>query len=974
MENRRRGWLARWATVALAATLSMTFGSNLRSQTQTGQIGGTVRSADTAALPGVTVTVSSPALQGTRSAVSDGDGRYTIPGLPPGAYAVEFALSGFSTVKKSVTVPLGGLAEADAELSVQAFEETITVTAPDEASILTTPEVATTLKYEDTVDKLSIGRTLNAIADLAPGITDNSPNLGQVTISGAFAYDNVFLLNGVDINDNLFGATNDLFIEDAIQETTVHTSGISAEYGRFSGGVISAVTKSGGNTFTGSFRTDFTNPSWRSKTLFQEQGDAELVDTTNKVYTGTLGGPILRDKLWFFGAYRREDASENRNLSVTGRPYEFKERNRRYEGKLTGQIAPNHTLQANYIRTEADFTDAPSINREFSIDDKTLVNPSNPTDLIVGRYDGVLSPHLFLEAQFSRKTFKFVDSGGTGSDIARNSPILALGLSDVPQFSHYNAPYFDAGDPEERNNRQFSAALSYFASTGVGRHDIKVGGEHYTSTNTGGNSQSPTGYVFDADPLFLNGTVQRDANGNVIPVFTPGANLLETYLAVRGARIDVKTLSFYLNDRWQLDRHWTFNLGVRGERHSTKSSQGAVASISSTSIAPRLGTTFDVKGDGRWILQGTYGHYAGKASEIQFGANTNVGNPNFLLGVYTGPQGQGVDFAPGFDPDNYETVFGSFPVSNVFVDSGLNTPTTKEWTLSAGTRLGNTGEIKAVYVNRHLTDAIEDFITLDGGTTQVIENGIDFGTFDNIHIRNSDLNERRYQALLLTGQYQVTPSFTVGGNWTVQLKNEANFEGEARNNPASPSLLGDNPEVFTAERTFPIGRTDDFQRHKARLWSIYNFQLGRGGVLSLGGLFRLDSGLAFSHAASNVALSDIQVARGAGYANLPSAQPLFFGGRGTGTFEGSTLFDFTVNYELPIYKTARPFVKLELRNAFNQQPLIAFNTTISPDPNSPLDASGLPTGFIRGPLFGRVTSNSDSPIPREFLASVGFRF
>src|SRR5690606_34972115 len=108
---------------------------------------------------------------------------------------------------------------------------------------------------QEEVEALATSRTLSGIAALAPGVTDNAPNAssGQVVISGAFAFDNMFMVNGVDVNDNVFGNPQSLFIEDAIAETQVLTSGITAEYGRFSGGVINAVTKSGGNVFSGSY-------------------------------------------------------------------------------------------------------------------------------------------------------------------------------------------------------------------------------------------------------------------------------------------------------------------------------------------------------------------------------------------------------------------------------------------------------------------------------------------------------------------------------------------------------------------------------------------------------------------------------------------------------------------------------------------------------------------------------------------------
>src|SRR4029079_3369258 len=130
------------------------------------------------------------------------------------------------------------------------------------------------------------------------------PNTNQLSINGAFAYDNVFLINGIDINDNLFGSPQRLFIEDAIQETQVLTSGISAEYGRFTGGVVNAITRSGGNAFSGSFRTNFLNPSWTDETPFEKDRNIKRLDKLQRTYEATFGGPILRDRLWFFTAGR----------------------------------------------------------------------------------------------------------------------------------------------------------------------------------------------------------------------------------------------------------------------------------------------------------------------------------------------------------------------------------------------------------------------------------------------------------------------------------------------------------------------------------------------------------------------------------------------------------------------------------------------------------------------------------------------
>jgi hypothetical protein len=975
-------WVGAIAAVALALGVASAFAQG----TQTGVITGEVTSSDGQPLPGVVVTLSSPALLGERTATTDASGAYLFRGLSPGDYKLAYALSGFASLQRSIDVPLGQTVVVPASMSVAAVEETVQVIG-ESSSILTETQVATNYKYEEVVDKLAMNRNLAAIAELAPGLTDNGPNIGQITIGGAFAYDNVFLLNGVDINDNLFGTANQLFVEDALQEISIMTSGISAEYGRFSGGVINAVTKSGGNDFSGSFRTEVTNPAWQDESRVEKDAIAAgrgkpHVDDTNFLYSATLGGPVVKDRLWFFGAARKEDSSEARALSIFGTGYTFGTANRRYEGKLTGRIAENHNLSANYIKVTNENTNLASINTTLSIDDKTLVDRQTPNSLFVARYDGTLSPQLFVEARYSQKKFGFRNTGGTSTDIL-DSPFRALGLAGIPQDSHYNAPYFSSLDPEDRNNRQYAAALSYFLSTGnLGRHDLKFGGERYTSTRTGGNSQSASGYVFFADPVMSGGRPVVDPNGFIVPNFQTGVSRIVNFISLPGAQINLNTLSLFLNDRWQLDDHWTFNLGLRMERHSTDATQAGITSIKSSAFVPRLGATFDVKGDGKWIVQATYGHYSGKASETQFADNTNVGTPSNVTYQYRGPAGQGVDFAPGFDLANYVIIGGGFPIRNIFLEDDLNTPITKEWTLQAGTRLGNKGEFKAVYTNRRTTNFLEDFITLDLGKTTVVENGRDFGTFDNVLIHNTnDIPERSYQGLLFLANYRILDNWQAGAHWTVQLKNEGNFEGEAANQPGNYSIIGDRPEFYSAERHFPTGKTDDYQQHKLRLFSTYDLGLGRAGTVTLGGLYRYDSPQVYSLSAANVPISSIQRSRDPGYARPPTTQTLFFGGRGSAEFEASHLVDFSLFYDVPVYRDLRPFIKAELRNAFNKQPLIGFNTTISAKNGAtdPKDDLGLPTDYTKGSLFGTPVNNHTAtaphvPFPQEFRFSIGFRF
>ena len=179
-----------------------------------------------------------------------------------------FELSGFATVKRDTNVALGLVVDQNVTMRAAGLAETVQVVAETPAPIAT-PIIGTNIKHDE-VEALATPRTLQGIATLAPSVSENTPNGGQLAINGAFAFDNIFMVNGVDVNDNLFANPQNLFIEDAIEETQVLTSGISAEYGRFSGGVVNAITKSGGNRFSGSGRVNFLNPAWTDETPFEK--------------------------------------------------------------------------------------------------------------------------------------------------------------------------------------------------------------------------------------------------------------------------------------------------------------------------------------------------------------------------------------------------------------------------------------------------------------------------------------------------------------------------------------------------------------------------------------------------------------------------------------------------------------------------------------------------------------------------------
>jgi outer membrane receptor protein involved in Fe transport len=947
---------------------------------QTGTLTGTVKSTDGVALADAAVVATSPALQGERTAVTDVHGLYSLPSLPPGTYTVRFAKEGLSPAELTALLPLGATAKVDAMLSIAQVTETVLVEGVSPPAVTSTQTSANITAGD--VNVLPMGRTPYLIAELMPGLTTNTPSPNQLTISGGFAYDNVFLVDGVDVNDNLIGSMNDLYIEDAVGEVQVLTSGVTAEYGRFSGGVVNVITKSGSNMFAGSYRSTFTRPSWSKETPFESANNIERgKPTTANPYLNnklsyfsevTGGGPLSKDRVWFFAAARFENSSTFGTMPATAVPYTKTNDSKRYEGKLTGTLHQGHTLQGSFIDNRVHRGNEPVLS--FSIDKAALISPSVPNRLGVVNYNAALTQRMLLSAQYSQKDWATEGVGGTSTNIL-DSPFLTR---TGTQFQ-YNAPYFDASDPEQRNNRQLTASVTYFAtSRRFGSHELKSGFENFVDQRVGANAQSSTGYVFLADFLMSGGAPVQDADGHPIPLFVPGTTRVQRWIPHRGAEFNQSTTSAYVQDRWVVSPQLTLNLGMRFEHAASDATTGQT-SPGLSRIVPRVGAAYDLNGNGDTVLQATFSQYSGKYNATQFSRNTNVGNSDRYTMVYAGPAGQGRTFAPGFDTNNYAgVVAGTFPALNVQFADDLSSPVTTEYTFGVARMFGARSYAKAVFVQRKTSNFIEEFIQFANGRTPIVVNGATLGQLDNIVYDNSDEMRREYQALQFMGQHRLMNALSINGHWTVQLKNDGNFEGESPN--PTGSVYGDYPEMLSLARSAPEGHLDDFQRSKVRVWADYRAGLGRFGSITVAPIYRYNSGRTYSLILNGQALSTVQAARNPGYAGAPTQQ-VFIGERGSQSFKGFALLDVAVTYAVPVWKSAQPWIKFESFNLMNNQKLIAWDTTISADAASARDEFGLPTGYVQGARFGQGTSNAHYPTPRAgldggrmFDVAVGFRF
>jgi len=465
-------------------------------------------------------------------------------------------------------------------------------------------------------------------------------------------------------------------------------------------------------------------------------------------------------------------------------------------------------------------------------------------------------------------------------------------------------------------------------------------------------------------------------------------------IRARGARIDLTTTSFFINDNWAFNDHLSFNLGVRGEMVTGEAMPGDITTVDTRAIVPRLAASYDPLGNGRFSVQATYSHYSGKYSEAQFAENTNVGKPSLLYGFYVGPTHECPGLpnvtagdCPGLDPANYATFYGSFPTQNVFADDRLNSPVTKEFTLSTGAALGTRGYAQMTYVRRRAGSFVEDYQDLTTGTTTLTdpETGDEYGTFTNQVFANpgdrgdaANVLRRNYDGLQLESRYQMFDDLLLNGSITIQLRNEGNFDGENTNQPGVSSVYGDWPEITPANRFYPWGRLDDYQKHRVRVWGIYTLRMGFLGDLDVGGFWRYDSAENYSLASSNFRVSPEQQAilDELGYVDGPTTRTLYYttAGRGSELYNGFSRFDLSLHYDIPVWRNFRPWLKFEMYNVTNNDKLVFFNTTIRHDASGPRDTLGIPTTYTEGSRFGEATSAGHYPSARSFVVSSGFRF
>lgn len=296
---------------ALMVALLMTW--PVAAQEQRGTIQGQIKDSSGAALPGVNVTVKGSALPSGASSVSDGEGYYRFPGLPPGRYEVQADLAGFTSGKAvDVEVNLGQIKTIDLALSIGGVAETVQVSAESPLIDIKQNSAGANIAKEF-IEKIPKGRDFTSIVTVAPGANFET-KAGGISIDGASGAENVYVVDGINTTSIRTGQSAKGLLVDFVEEVQVKSSGYNAEFGGAMGGVINVITKSGSNNFHGDFGSYYSSNDLNGKvrpTLRLNPTNTTIAeyitypdDDLKRIEPGgTIGGPVLKNKAWFFAGY-----------------------------------------------------------------------------------------------------------------------------------------------------------------------------------------------------------------------------------------------------------------------------------------------------------------------------------------------------------------------------------------------------------------------------------------------------------------------------------------------------------------------------------------------------------------------------------------------------------------------------------------------------------------------------------------------
>ncbi len=713
----------------------------LAAQEQTASIQGTVTDQSGGALPGVTVEAVST--KGVRlTTQTDSAGSYRFPAVPPGTYTVTATLAGLEPgVVRNMDVRVGVSPRADITLRVAALAEAVTVTAEAPLVDVTSSATTTELSSEE-FEQLPKGRDFSTVITQAASANfetkQGAGGSGGISIDGASGSENVYVVDGVNTTNPQTGTQGKIVVTDFVDVIQVKSAGYQAEFGGAIGGVVNVITKTGTNEFRGSLGAQMINNEWggaarptlqisaanarQHEYVTYDKDDQTIVEPTI-----TLGGPIMRDRLWFFGAYSPSTRDTDRtvtflNGSTSTINQEFVRQN--WAGSLSGNLGSKLLFKASGNNSGYEET-----NILPGVDGRGNPNPAayegqtleRENWTFSGYADFIASPEWYFSAKGGRY-YDNLSQGGIPSDpyvwFAGGSPSVFPGIDPAivrpAGFRTLTSNSAITKDAYTRDSFDFDAT---WFPTFAGNHQIKAGVQRANlknEVNRGFQNHVFRTYWNTPGPF---GTQQNRGTYGMVGVY-----VFKTFGAVES-----ENTGLFLQDSWTtMNDRLTLNIGVRAEQEKVPSYADPALGLPEYAIqfdygdklAPRLGFAYDLFGTGRTKVFGSYGKYFDvtkmEMPRGSFGGdkwiwfNFAIENPDWTKWNCTNV---------GTSASTPPTCTGGLEyVNNVnlravnfdLIEPDLKPMESVEFTLGAQHELSSMFALGFRYVNKHLVRTIED--------------------------------------------------------------------------------------------------------------------------------------------------------------------------------------------------------------------------------------------------------------------------
>jgi hypothetical protein len=935
----------RFRSVVLFLILTVCAGVAMAQVVPVGILAGQVKDETGAALPGAGVSAVSTERGNTRSTVTDTTGRFLFSQVTPGLWKVTISLSGFATVTSS-----GNLVEnqktTDLAVTMKLSASTAEVTVTGEVPII--DKTNTTLETRQRAkefEKMPQGRSFQSLFLNAPGVNLTPGTNPNPSVHGALSSNNLWLYDGIDTTDPTTGTFGGNLNFEAIQEVSVLTSGVSAEYGRAAGGVINVITKSGTNTFAGSFKTVMTNDKWndQNSTVSTVCGTATtcthpslarpLYDHINPRYAGTLGGPIFPDHIWFFGAYEAANNTTGfQSTPVSQENFQQTTHDKFWDAKVTAQITPSVAFNA---RGSSSPTSGFIVNYGGPGELRAYTQQDQTSQTYAGFLTGVFGPNLTAEGQYNWN--------GPSNSAANHY----IDVRPLPGFEGQPV-HFNEANGFQMNGANFNgfvnrprqgalAAVTYFADLGGNSHSFKGGVDyqHLVSTNLFG---------FPGNQVFL------DQSFNFVTrAFVPDQR--RDYVTPVASTSDGKIWAVYARDKFEIGKHVFMEIGFRYEHQNSNDDINRVT-VSAGTISPRASISYDIFGTGKSLVVGTYGRFY-----------------QFVLQGFSDTFGQNAQQATydNFVWNGTAYVFSSHVAgsgSAAQIPATLKPTYNDEGTLGYRQQIGNTIGVQVTGIYRNWNNIIEDVPVLDTAGNRTI-------TYANY--APGDRKFWGFEAVVdkrFSDHWNANASYawgkTTGNNFADSGSALGNYLTSNCRTTTDPTvgtggvipcaIVTDGPNV-TGQPTLSINSSFKAAAAYAQSVGPVNLALGLGGSVTSGIHYQKQRTV-------NVLIPGTTT-------NGGPTQTFLYDARGNEVTPTIYEIDTSLEATFSVWRTVELGLKAEVFNITNVQKAVTVsNTTWCGDTTQ---AAGSSCAVSRA-LFGTATARSAFQAPRAYRFTALLRF